>query len=47
MTVCLQFGEAMENSSYTPGAVVLPLRGKKDTEVKREKTQILIIAHSG
>lgn len=37
----------MENSSHTLGAVVLPLQEKKDAEVKREKTRILIIARSG
>ena len=37
MTVCHWFGEATGNSSYTVGAVVLPLREKKDGEVKREK----------
>lgn len=36
MTVChfFFFGEAIENSTCTLGAVVLPLR--KDTEVERE-----------
>lgn len=38
MTVCHWFREAMENSSNTLGAVVLPLPEKKDAEVKREKT---------
>lgn len=45
MTVCHWFGEAMENSFYTGGAAVLPLREKNDTEVTGEKTLILIIAH--
>lgn len=44
MTVCQNCGEAMENSSYTLGAVRLPLRKRKDTEVKRDKIRILIIA---
>lgn len=47
MTVCHWFGEAIENSGYTLGAVVLPLHEKKDAEVKSEKIRILIIAHSG
>lgn len=47
MTVRHRFEEAMENSSYTLGAVVLPLQEKKDAEVKREKTRILNIARSG
>lgn len=41
MTVCCYFREAIENNLYTLGAVDLPLRERKNTKAKKERSHVL------